>query len=455
MAYLDQPQEEQQQPQGQPLQTVSGAGGGTMGGGVQQTANGNRGSGSWTNLQAYTDANREQAGQMAENIRGGLQQARTGAEESIKQSTDKYKDYLSGVGGDVVDKSKWVGSVASGDDPSTPEVETGWYPTGDNGVAGQGFFDKPDVSQWQADPYDIGNINKLSQRIEGTGTEAGRLNELRNLQGLQTTRGEGLLNQLLMQNDPVAAQMFEEQRATPVGAYLPGYEAGAQSSYADTTGLVDRSYDKMGEDLYTASSKLGSDITGMEGYNQQQLDAQNAAMGDWNTNVSTNLAQLQSNPQMLVDMGIIGSVEELAYVPPAAAEDLYNTAARQMAGPAPTQAPGVQITDDMRNRLAVLQELSGQTGYTPTEDVTAGLSGYTPQFDTPVTPEVTPAPVAPTPTPTPTVEGIGGLAEYYAGMKPEDVYTAPKPELAGPNTDDNIIKNIFDKYKDIKYEDLF
>ncbi len=269
MAYIP---EEEEGPGGQP----TGAGGTVVGGAGRPTTP--QGSGSWTNLQAYTQANVPQTAQMTEQIRGGLEAQRGAAEEQIKGSKEAYEADLRSGGKGLEKRRGWVKDVVAGDDPSTPEVETGWYPE----ETPEGMFSagKPLAG------YDVGGevrgvVGAYGERVGATSTEQGRLAELRRLQGAGITRGESALNQLLMQTDPGAKSMFEQQRAQAPGlgqqyattqqdlatrqkalqkmqGALPG-ELGETlyGGYKDVEGQQKTTYDQALEDIRT---RYGTDI---------------------------------------------------------------------------------------------------------------------------------------------------------------------------------------------------
>jgi len=183
---------------------VGGGSGSTVGGGGSGgQPSGPQGSGSWTNLQSYTNANQDQANTMSNQIRGNLQDARAGVGEDIKQSTTAYNDYLSGGTTDATAQKAWWDKVRGGYTPDQNEITDmsakGWYTPGQDPTA-------YDASSPSTDAY--------NQRLQATNTERGRMNELKRLQGDQATRGEGQLNQLLMQNSQGAKDMFEQQRGT-------------------------------------------------------------------------------------------------------------------------------------------------------------------------------------------------------------------------------------------------
>lgn len=272
MAYLDQPpvDETQEQP-GQP----TGAAGGTIGGtgGTRPTTA--QGSGAWTNLQAYTQANVPQAQQMAGQIGQNIEQERARLSENIKQSREAYEGYLKGQGEQSQAKQDWITKVSAGDNPSTPEVETNWYPTQQQAaekVTG-GLYAPETLRGWDAPTAEV---QALQSRVAATGTEQGRLNELRRLQGQQATRGEGLLNQMLLQNVPETKAMFEDQLSRPVTPQLQQAYAQVDPKVQTLRDLQQQTAQYIPETLVGAIQALPGDQSGISAAGEDVVREQEA-----------------------------------------------------------------------------------------------------------------------------------------------------------------------------------
>ena len=178
MPYL--PEDEEQRQQG-----VTG-GSAVAGTGVRPTQP-ETGSGSWTNLQSYLDLNKPGAEQMAGKIGAGIEQQRQQYGQAVGQAEKGYGDYLKGLEQTAKGKEEWAGRVAEGWTPSPKEIQEqvtgGLFQTGATPEQFSGQY--PELQAQR---------QSLAERLGRTATESGRMQELKGIQGPQTTRGETLLN---------------------------------------------------------------------------------------------------------------------------------------------------------------------------------------------------------------------------------------------------------------------
>ena len=275
--------------------SVGAGSGSTVGGGGGGQPTNAQGSGSWTNLQSYTNANQDQANQMANQIKGNLDSARAGVGEDVKQSTTNYNNYLEGGTQQEVGRARGL----LGAKQNALIGDESLYESGLSGVQSQ------DTNLNSYDPSGSvrAGIGNFEQRIKDTNTERGRLDELKRLQGSQATRGEGQLNQLLMQNNQQSRDMFEQQRGN----------ADLSAQCTDQQ-----------KDAETRLNELRR-VQGVTGELEQRI----SAPGYYNSVAGTAPTSLKSVEQQLAELGITpnttaplqrniatGPMTSVPYVPP-------------------------------------------------------------------------------------------------------------------------------------------
>ena len=209
--------EEEEQGQGQQIGQQPGQpSGGTAitGGGTVRPTTGETQSGSWTNLNKYLQLNQPQGQQMAQNIAQDVSRQRQDVQGAYGQAgSDLYQGALD------LNKERYnkVGQL-SDYLMNKPTVE------GLQGMEQEGFFKTP-----QAPTVDLSSQayqeQKLQERINALGDEPGRIAELQRLQNPQATRGEGLLNQYLLQGN--LNPLVEQQQ---MGAATEGQKAGIEKT---------------------------------------------------------------------------------------------------------------------------------------------------------------------------------------------------------------------------------
>jgi hypothetical protein len=343
MAYLDIPQEEEQQ---QPGQATGAAGGTAVTGGPTQVAP-DRSSGRWTNLQDYLKLNRPQAQQMAGNIAGDVAQQRQQYGQNVQEAGQQYQDYLGGLQKAEEDKRAWTEKVAGGFTPATEEIQQ---------RAQEGQF------QQSAAPrqMELGGLQAqqraLQQRTGALGTEQGRLAELQKIQGQQATRGEGLLNQLLLQGSQAGRAALGEQRQLGTGGALAPARQQALQQMQQAAAQQAYSVDPA---RYQAITQEMSGIPAAMREAQEQLHGK--AYGEWLDMTRSGYTQDQATDWV---------------------NQNYGLGWRTGAGLEGT--PGVGDTmsgvdEQMQNRLRALSEIMGASGqeFTPA-DMSAFEGGIDP-----------------------------------------------------------------------------
>jgi len=353
MAFLPERPEDTTQ---EPAQPTGGVGAGPVSASAPTAKAAPQGSGQWTNLQAYLKANQPQAQQMAGQIQSNLQQAREKAGEQIKQSTEDYGKYIAGEEQTTQEKKDWVDYVTKGDNPATAAIENDWYPGkgGEEVTSPEGLFEQGAAPKaYQAPTYPV---QQFQQRLGATRTEAGRMAELQRLQGQRATRGESLLNQMLLQNAPGSREMFAQQRAQNLQPQLEQAQADALARQQALQQLQQATPGYLGEQLYGAGQDVGQQISDVEAQNQLAQDYQ-ANLAAWERNYN------QGYQDSMIRSSNRGWSREKR-------EAIAERDALLRAGEKPVD-PGFEImpTEDLMARQAALQQLLEQSGYVPPEGV--------------------------------------------------------------------------------------
>jgi hypothetical protein len=224
MAYLEVPQEEEERV-GQPAGAAGAAVTGTSGAAGTPATPADRTSGQWTNLQDYLRLNRPQAQQMAGRIAGDIEQQRGQYGQQTQQAGQQYQDYLKGLEETEAGKKAWTERVAGGWTPTTEEIQE---------KAGAGYFGQAQAPTTFQPTAAQEQQRALQQRLARTQTEAGRTAELQRIQGQQATRGEGLLNQLLLQGSQAGREALGQQRQLGTGGVMDPVRQQALERMAQT-----------------------------------------------------------------------------------------------------------------------------------------------------------------------------------------------------------------------------
>ena len=225
--------EEEQKKNEQQAQMPYTSGGGGARYSTPGTGKGTR-SGSWTNLAQYQKANQPATQQMAGTIKSNIQKQGQQLQSDIASQSGEYssdigkKTTMAKERGDVYDALKNKGDYGK-------EI-------GEWRAAGGTDFNSPlqGGSAW-----DTAGLNQRVQdyqnRIAKAQTEQGKLAEVQRMQRPQATRGEGLLNQYLMQTSDAGRQALDSLKGTadPIAQNLEQQRAANQQALAQLTGAID------------------------------------------------------------------------------------------------------------------------------------------------------------------------------------------------------------------------
>ncbi len=227
MAYLPESDADRQrrlQEQGQGGQQISSGASGVITGGSQNTqagqgsSKGPSRSGAFTNLNAYLNANKEQATQLGQNVASNVSNQAEQAKTQLSQTQDQFKNQADQnsvnrnqnlVNQAVSDPTKFVQDQNNVNEFT--KIRDAQYkgPAGIQDVQNYG-----QASQ---------QVNKANQAVENTKSEAGRFTLIQDqFKKPNYTRGQQKLDQLFLQNDTGSRSAFEnvQQRYSGLMAQL-------------------------------------------------------------------------------------------------------------------------------------------------------------------------------------------------------------------------------------------
>ena len=154
-------------------------------------------SGSWTNLNQFLDANKDQANEMGSQIVNGVQTVA----ENAKNSIDSFAAEKSNLG--AVDTNRYLGDPTKNTDNDIKDYQNlklnGGY-TGPDDITGTKNF--ADASKYTTDAF---------QKVQNAGTEEGRIQLLQDQYKRPTyTRGSQVLDSVLLQGNTQSKQSLND-----------------------------------------------------------------------------------------------------------------------------------------------------------------------------------------------------------------------------------------------------
>lgn len=361
----DEKLEQQQQGQGP---TLSGQTGGAFNdpnqGGVNKTPSAPSSSGRFTPIQKYLEANR--GGQVTEKLvdpmgarwgeaRTGLQQGEAGFNTEVESNRVR-------VDQGALDEAANNAAKVNAD----PTKKAGVLKQRDAQYKGPGS-----VQDNEAARTGIYRANEADREVESSKTESGRINLVESLYRRPTsTRGEGLLDQMLLQNDPDA------------NAKLRGY----QGQY-DTLDQDANAFNERGNALATgaaADTKAAKEaFTKTVGgkYGTSLVDATNRyqkAGTDYGNNLSAaqlGLSQGTLSPELMQMLGINDGEEYFDLVNPTSYLSPRGTPTYTGAQ-SKEQAAELDALSQLTGQLSPFSDLSQAGSYDPSKAIGFDRAGF-------------------------------------------------------------------------------
>jgi len=336
MAYLS--NEEEKDVNNQPGSTVGGT---AITGGSVRPAMGNTESGSWTNLNRYLELNQPQAQRMAQNISTDIGTQREQYGKNVQEQRGLYEGYLQGL----VDKDRerlgWAQNVRAGETPTIEDIRQ---------RAASNYFGTSTAPQ----EMDVGELTseqkKLQDRLDATAKEAGRIQELKRFQTPDTTRGETLLNQLLLQGNPEAKDILAKQRALGT-MYNPQYEGGYSAPGVER--YQQELPGMMKKEISTGLAKSEAN----KAANTQQMKNFQRELSGWQSAYNSAYPSIRQREfERLYDLYTKKGIANPLEAADAKATELADGLTRSVVGNEPSQSDFVTTNFDPA-RLAALQEI--------------------------------------------------------------------------------------------------
>lgn len=303
-------------------------------------------SGSWTNLQSYLDANKDQAGQLGSQVAGNVQSQVNQAQGDISNASSDFRNQ---VDANTVKQDDTAVNQAITDAQNAKAGST-YDPNelaGYQNQANASYGGPTDFTQGASYGQAQDSSTKANQAIQGLGSEAGRGVLLQDQFGKNGyyNQGEQSLDQLLLEGNPQNQQTFADLRAQNAGlptALSDATTAGGQ--YAQNAVQTDAAT------AAAAKAALDSANTNWQaGLNTQLAGAQQGYQSA-NDAIKAALSKGNLTPDQLQQTGLQGGTTTMGldlskYLSPGTSPTLYNTA-----------------NADQYAQAAALAQLAGPTG---------------------------------------------------------------------------------------------
>lgn len=167
---------------------------------VASVPKGEKKSGSWTNLNQYLNANKEQAGDMASKVTGDIDVSATDASNKINEIKAKTPDLVQGLSAEDI-RNNYLNKADQLDDGQ--KVQYAGYKTNGGYTGPQSIYDVDGFNDAES------VTSKADQKLKQSQTESGRQELLKDAYKRPTyTQGQSVLDNLLVQNDSAAKDQF-------------------------------------------------------------------------------------------------------------------------------------------------------------------------------------------------------------------------------------------------------
>lgn len=323
------------------------------------------GSGSFTNLQQYIEANRPKAQELGQKIAGGISQEA----EQLRGEVAGQRETTLGAGSQISQEQQRIEQAQPFVTQAIEQAGTG--PTDTERfsriLGGQGGVEAgPDLSQERQ------QAQALQERSKELSTAGGRFSELGRLVGGKSatySAGQRALDELMLTGAPNRAQQIKQARAATAGL---GEQVGTLGT--DVTARLAEQQAARGELAGTAAEQLEAARTGLTETTAEQLAAAKATGAE---DYQRILASLQSGQLSAEDLQTLGLTE---------GQQSYNISPEDFLTQAGDPTLTGVSTPEQVARYQMLQQLSGQTGpgiYGGIDPTTAGQYGGGYAFDQP------------------------------------------------------------------------
>lgn len=262
--------------------SLSGGGGGFAGqtttdpSGASQGASGPTSSGSWTNLNSYLDANKDQAAGIGQQIAGAVggqaqkAQSDLGSVVSGFQNQDPFKQVNSTTSDQVnqafADPTKYADAGANVSKP-TKYLNNDWGFTPQTSDITQ-YGGASGAPSWQNTANEYGQANQSLQATQSESGRDGLLSQTYGQGGKNYNAGEQSFDQLLLQQNPdnqTALNGVYSQYAPAMGSDMGNAQTSAQQYAKDAqakgAGFQTQAQGALGSDISGLGSTVGAETT--------------------------------------------------------------------------------------------------------------------------------------------------------------------------------------------------
>lgn len=284
MAFVLGQEEEDDKKEGASTGTVTQPSIITGGGQTDKAAPESKGSGRYTNLNTYLEANRPQAQQLSSNIASDVEKEGQTAREQLSGLASQYEKDISAPTQFInerfnerkappsIDEAKVTAQVAPSYDVSEEDIQKAA-----NLRANKAQADKR-IEQMEAYNPAMAQIEKAKQKASNLGSEEGRFAALGDYvknRGIQNYgKGMSKMDQMLIQTDPTSAGRFKQ----------------AQESMADLQTKPQEEMKRLGDIQKQTQERIQQNLANIDAYSQAGqkaiIDPLTQQMTDFNKNMA-------------------------------------------------------------------------------------------------------------------------------------------------------------------------
>lgn len=350
---------------------IEGSGGsGIVGGGGNLPKDPGTSSGQWTNLSQYRDANPDSTKRMIDKVSSNIQSERGGLSDDIESTFGSYNRDTLEAQNRMKARKAALGSIQSGD---SQKALSDW---GSGGYDAKNFTQETETPTWGNQELEK-NIQNWEDRAKAAGTESGLFSEVGKLHKPQTTKGQGFLDQYLAQTSttplsPESSTLSDEYENKRRLATMGVGDFNKELSDFNANAIAN-AREKYNTDMSSVNQSSSDYNTDVQSYNDllEQKKNDEIALEHFNDAVSVSNHRIQQamnkpgdwddyirNEQAKLD-GYLAEIQ--------GATSRLNVANNNIPILKASLDDSTGMVSNQQADLLALQQLLGESGYTPTE----------------------------------------------------------------------------------------
>lgn len=312
MAYIENPQDQDQDQTGQNQQLTGGMSGGAPQQAAQQSAAPTqpKGSGRFTNIYKYIGANRPQSQRLAETVVGGVQKQAGGIKSGLQQEQQAFQQSLQPEKQRLAGGSEFIGSTISQAPQAVQDI--GKFRAFQQFRTEQGPFQSMQAPQFARSQQEAQSLEQAANAAARSGGKTELLS--RTIKSPTYTTGQRSLDQLLLEGTRGARDTFLQgvkQATTGLGA---GVKTAQEAGATELLGLKEQAHE-LGQEANRKLTGEGGAIPSLLTDLDKRILQAREQQGKGFEGLKTNLLQGADLTQQNMDlMGVPREIQnEFAY----------------------------------------------------------------------------------------------------------------------------------------------